>query len=68
MRVDVSRLPVTTSIHTLKQCCYCGKDANKSLLEQQTCLLQVYMIILKWWTIRENKVVCITEGMMTKLF
>lgn len=47
LKVDVSRLPVTTSVQTLKQCCYYGKDTNKSILEQQTCLLQVYVIILK---------------------
>lgn len=64
-RVDMPRLPITTSIQILKQHCYCGKDANKSPLEQQTCLLQVYMITLKWWIIRENEVACATEGTMT---
>lgn len=48
LKADLSKLPITTSIQTLKQCCYYGKDANKSILKQQTCLLQVYMIILKW--------------------
>lgn len=41
-----SRLPVTMSVQTLKQLSYYGKDANKSMLKQQTCLHQVYMIIL----------------------
>lgn len=68
VRVDVSRLPVTTSIQTLKQCCYCGKDANKSILEQQTCLLQVYMTKLNRWMPRENELACVTEGMIDMTF
>lgn len=68
VRVDASRLPVTTSVQTPKQCCYYGKDAKKSILEQLTCLRQVYMIILKWWMTRENEVACVTEGMIDKTF
>ena len=64
----MSRLPITMSVQTLKQCCYYGKDANKSILEQQACLLQVHMIILKWWMTRENEVACVTEGTTDKTF
>lgn len=68
LKVDVPRLPVTTSVQTLKQRCYYGKDANKSILEQQTCLLQVYMIIVKRQMTRENEAACVTEGMFDKTF